>query len=577
MDSRKKLKGYLKRFGRQELITILGDDLVDQLIEWDSPTLTKALLVEMIDCIHGLSILRNKAVRRRVLEQMPQNDLESFRRFVSNDYSENANTSELVTAVAERPWRDSDINRHFVELLDCRPEAVFEAQSEIGPAVESVSAHEKFYELLDYQYIIRQKALSILESGNPLSRFLIHMPTGTGKTKTATHIACHFLSYDLKKKGLILWVAHTKELLQQAYEAFVQVWRNIGDGDVLIYRLWDEYQPEIPDSGFNGIMVCGIQKLQAIKSGNPDLFEQVHKDLRLLIFDEAHKASATETKRTIEYLMTRPNRMLDRSLMGLTATPGRTTEFSIDNTLLASMFGNKIIGIDVALINTVNNSPQEALNIQVEDNIIRYFQERKILSKIVREELVYPQSLTEEELDSIRVDATSNGYDDYTKSSLELIGRNRGRNLTIKKKLQLLNEQGIPTIVFACSVAHAQLLSAMLTLDGVPNAIIIGDMPAQERANSIKRFKDVNDNLNMLINYEVLTTGFDATNIGCVFIARPTKSIVLYSQMLGRGLRGPQMGGGESCLLVDIKDNLKRFDGESTYRYFSMYWDFGRD
>ena len=72
--------------------------------------------------------------------------------------------------------------------------------------------------------------------------------------------------------------------------------------------------------------------------------------------------------------------------------------------------------------------------------------------------------------------------------------------------------------------------------------MIVGDMPAAERSIAITRFKDRKDKLNILINYEVLTTGFDATNIECVFITRPTQSVVLYSQMLGRGLRGPEMG-----------------------------------
>lgn len=79
--------------------------------------------------------------------------------------------------------------------------------------------------------------------------------------------------------------------------------------------------------------------------------------------------------------------------------------------------------------------------------------------------------------------------------------------------------------------------------------------------------------MNILINYEVLTTGFDATNIKCVFITRPTKSIILYSQMLGRGLRGKLMGGNENCLLIDIKDNLEEYSSESmAFKYFNNYW-----
>ena len=71
----------------------------------------------------------------------------------------------------------------------------------------------------------------------------------------------------------------------------------------------------------------------------------------------------------------------------------------------------------------------------------------------------------------------------------------------------------------------------------------------------------------------MLTTGFYATNIECVFIARPTQSIVLYSQMLGRGLRGPQMGGKERCLLIDVKDNLKKFDEKMAFSHFNNYWN----
>lgn len=56
------------------------------------------------------------------------------------------------------------------------------------------------------------------------------------------------------------------------------------------------------------------------------------------------------------------------------------------------------------------------------------------------------------------------------------------------------------------------------------------------------------------------------------FITRPTKSIVLYSQMLGRGLRGPLMGGNEECDLIDIDDNLQAFDNETAFSHFNDYW-----
>nr|MCR5605120.1 DEAD/DEAH box helicase family protein [Lachnospiraceae bacterium] len=406
-----------------------------------------------------------------------------------------------------------------------------------------------------------------------LRRFLIHMPTGTGKTKTATHIICHHYNYNLKKTGLIIWIAHTTELLQQAYDTFRGVWKNIGNGTIKMYKLWGEYSVDDTEEELNGFMVCGIQKLQSINNSNPKLLEKLIGNARLIVYDEAHKASAPETRQVVEKFMVRKGDSEDRALMGLSATPGKTTEDSFDNQLLVSMFGNKIIEIDTKLMNSVNMSPQEALNAPAEKDVIRYFQNRGVLSKIRKEELVYEDGLSDEEINKIRIVATANGYEDFSKSVLEKIGKNKSRNLRIMQRLRELNRDKIPTIVFACSVQHGQMLSAMLTLEDIPNALVIGNMSSRERADSIKRFKDREDDLNILINYEVLTTGFDATNIECVFIARPTQSVVLYSQMLGRGLRGPQMGGNEECLLIDVKDNLKQFNENMAFSHFANYWN----
>lgn len=97
-------------------------------------------------------------------------------------------------------------------------------------------------------------------------------------------------------------------------------------------------------------------------------------------------------------------------------------------------------------------------------------------------------------------------------------------------------------------------------------------MDVMDRKRAINIFKNRNSGVDIIINYEVLTTGFDSKNIKCVFITRPTKSIVLYSQMLGRGLRGPLMGGNEECDLIDIDDNLQAFDNETAFSHFNDYW-----
>ena len=69
----------------------------------------------------------------------------------------------------------------------------------------------------------------------------------------------------------------------------------------------------------------------SLYDSNPELFERLKKDCRLVVFDEAHKAAADKTKRIIENLMLMPQGYENRALIGLSATPGRTTEASYDN------------------------------------------------------------------------------------------------------------------------------------------------------------------------------------------------------------------------------------------------------
>ena len=79
--------------------------------------------------------------------------------------------------------------------------------------------------------------------------------------------------------------------------------------------------------------------------------------------------------------------------------------------------------------------------------------------------------------------------------------------------------------------------------------------------------------IRVLCNFGVLTTGFDAPKIDVLCIARPTTSIVLYSQMLGRGLRGPAIGGTERCQVIDVKDNIIGIpELDELYEWFDEYY-----
>ena len=77
----------------------------------------------------------------------------------------------------------------------------------------------------------------------------------------------------------------------------------------------------------------------------------------------------------------------------------------------------------------------------------------------------------------------------------------------------------------------------------------------------------------MLANYAVLAAGFDAPKVRALYVARPTYAPNAYQQMIGRGLRGPLNGGTERCLLVNVADNVERFEHRLAFHEFDYLWD----
>ena len=569
---------YLYGFQQSELRNYVGEKMIELLVEWmpdGDALLTKQRMITMIDSLYGTTILKNKNFRKNLMMNMKQDEILSIRDNCLSGKEKNVtDPMQLIDIISQKPWGKNTTSIYLANLWGLS-EDIFNKEIDDNIVCNIVKApSEQFYELLDYQYYIKQRALYNLNSGNLQERMLIHMPTGTGKTKTSMHIITNYMQFSLHKKGIVIWIAHTIELLEQAYDTFLDVWGHLGNGDINAYKLWGTQSIEDVDSELNGIVFCGLAKLMSIYTSNSELFERLKKDCRLIVFDEAHKAAADQTKKIIEKLMLMPSGYENRALLGLSATPGRTTEASYDNNLLTNMFGGKLIYIDSDTLNRINMGKLGALNSVAEKNIIKYFQERKILSKITTERLTYKKEFTENELRILSSVLKDLGYDEkeYTAKHLEVLAENKNRNTAIMQKLRMLHTEKIPTIVFACSVEHAKMLSAMLTLEGISNSLVVGEMDPIDRKKAIDKFKDRNSGVDIIINYEVLTTGFDSKNIKCVFITRPTKSIVLYSQMLGRGLRGPLMGGNENCLLVDVDDNLKAFDNETAFSHFNDYW-----
>lgn len=565
----------MNNFSVSDLQKILGKEIIENLNEWNyeqEDKWSKTKLVSMIDTLYGINILKNQFVREKLLLAMQENQIEKLSRKYLAD-KQAGNLQKACKLLSEKIWGNNSLSLELLSIWGLNRNIFENTDKRNLETVSKVISDERFYELLDYQFFIKQRVLNILNSAMPLGKVLVHMPTGTGKTKTAMHIITNFIEFTLKKTGIVIWVAHTTELLEQAYSTFCSVWKHLGDGEINVYKLWGNTNIYECSNPLNGIVFCGLGKLMAVAKTNKNLFSRLVNDCRLFVFDEAHKAAAPETKKIIDAFMIKKSGMENRFLLGLTATPGRTSNYSDENSNFSIMFENRIISIDSEIINYMNLGKQVSENSYSEKNIIKYFQERKILSKMEKEELEYGQNFSDEELCILKSSFNQTAETDFTDKQLEIFARNKNRNQAILAGLRKMYSLKKPTIVFACSVLHAKMLSAILRLEEIPSCVVTGDMNPIDRKKAIDSFKDRNNPCNIIINFDVLTTGFDSKNIQCVFITRPTKSIVLYSQMLGRGLRGPLMGGQEKCLLIDVKDNLASFDNEKSFSYFDSYWN----
>ncbi|MEO1945263.1 MAG: helicase-related protein, partial [Candidatus Thioglobus sp.] len=163
-------------------------------------------------------------------------------------------------------------------------------------------------------------------------------------------------------------------------------------------------------------------------------------------------------------------------------------------------------------------------------------------------------------------------YLDIPVSVLKKLGEDSIRtNLIVAQSVKLSVDLNFPTIIFAPSKDSAITIAILIKLRGVDAAAVTGDTPKYQRRQSISDFKA--GKLPIIVNFGVLTTGFDAPNIKAVIIARPTTSVVLYSQMVGRGLRGKLMGGTDECYLIDVKDNIINMpDANNAFVYFDDFY-----
>ena len=359
-------------------------------------------------------------------------------------------------------------------------------------------------------------------------RVMLHLPTGVGKTRTAMSIVASHLRN--RSTGMILWLATTRELLEQAADEFEATWKVVGDREVNCLRFWSSYAPPIDDLT-DGIIIAGLAKLYSYGKERERMWDLGDRTT-MVVFDEAHQAVATTYKDIVETLITRNPRT---PLLGLSATPGRTWGNPEVDEAVAELFcGNKVM-IDFGDANPIKRLTDEGYLSAVEFSLLNVEPGLK---------------LSEEDLADISKAL------DISNSLATRLGEDQQRNLRIVQRLLELIDTHSRILVFAASVDNALLLASICRGIGLKADVVTGKTETYERGRIIQRFKRTGGHPRVLINYGVLTTGFDAPGASAALIARPTKSLVLYSQMVGRVIRGPMAGGNKHCEVVTVVDTI---------------------
>ena len=137
---------------------------------------------------------------------------------------------------------------------------------------------------------------------------------------------------------------------------------------------------------------------------------------------------------------------------------------------------------------------------------------------------------------------------------LKALESNDQRTIGIIAKIKELAEKHNRIIVFATTVDHSNLLSRALNFTHLESRSITSKGDTASRQLAIEWFKERTPDCRILCNFGVLTTGFDAPQTSCAVIARPVESLVLYSQMVGRAMRGIRAGGNSDCHILTVTD-----------------------
>ena len=396
-------------------------------------------------------------------------------------------------------------------------------------------------------YEHQKKAMEALDKMNQEASYstLVVLPTGGGKTYTAS---MWLLKNAIDKKKKILWIAHRQMLLDQAAESFqkfayTEVVPHISSFCFRIVSGASSHDRTSDIRSSDNLLIVSkdsigrnIERLDQWLKGEKELY---------LIVDEAHHSTAKTYRKVIDYVRAKvPN----LKLIGLTATPFRTAEE--EQGLLAKIYTDgisdgRVVHGDVGI--TYQIGLKELIN-------------RQILAKPIFESFY-----TDEEYgDSLGVDAWESiqHLDVLPDEVAQQMADSAARNKLIVETYKAKQDEYGQTILFAVNVVHAIQLTSLFKKAGIKADFVVSSVKDAitgvtiSREDNERKLEDYrNGKLQVLINVNILTEGVDLPKTKTVFLARPTVSSILMTQMVGRALRGTAAGGTASAYIVSFVDH----------------------
>lgn len=389
---------------------------------------------------------------------------------------------------------------HFVQNEDLRQS--FEILKPCHNEIKKVSGFPH-----EYQKELKNKLSEFFFRNDGVS-CIANMPTGGGKTILALEVLVDMIRNRkmISDKSNIIWIVDSSELAEQSFVSFTKMWNQKGDEPIALHRFYSKFNNLCLDNNYFNIVFCTFSLVTS------RLKESYIKDLfnssLLLVIDECHASNAATYSTVIDFYKFNSN----FRILGLTATPYRTDDDQF--VALRNLF-NRTFQINT---HDVNKSP------------IAYLQEKEYLSRINFFQLT-------ENTKSLK---KFNFYKLLHHSIVEVCNRLKSENKN--------------TIIFAESKSHAISLSILLKYNNLKNELIVGETPNELRQVYLKDFADSENDLNILVNHQILSTGIDVPGLNSIIVLSNIDSPTLALQILGRAMRGPNNGGNaiNDVYLTDI-------------------------